>query len=105
VPEASEVVAVNDGEWVDLALAIAELRARGHALVLSEGGPTLFGELLAQGLVDELFLTISPLFAGRLGLGRLSLVEGVELLPTLQAEARLLSLRRGCDHLFLRYAL
>ncbi|MHB8469538.1 MAG: dihydrofolate reductase family protein [Gaiellaceae bacterium] len=105
LPAAAEVVAVNAGDRVDLPAAVALLRERGQALVLCEGGPTLFGLMLAEGLVDELFLTLSPVVAGRLGLGRLGLVEGVELLPTLQLEPRLLSVRRHGGHLFLRYAL
>ena len=72
---------MNDGDWVDPAGAIAALRDRGHELVLSEGGPTLFTSLVAAGLVDELFLTVSPLLAGRSGVQRLSLADGAELLP------------------------
>ncbi|HZS24183.1 MAG TPA: dihydrofolate reductase family protein [Gaiellaceae bacterium] len=99
-----DVVAVNDGDWVDLRAAIAVLRERGHELVLAEAGPTTFGGLLAEGLVDELFLTLSPVLAGRIGVGhRLALVEGVELLPEVRISPRLLSLRRGGEHLFLRY--
>jgi riboflavin biosynthesis pyrimidine reductase len=99
------VVAVNDGDWVDLPAALELLRSRGLALVLAEAGPTTFGELLAQGLVDELFLTLSPVFAGRLASGRrLGLVEGVELLPHARVSPRLLSLRRAGEHLFVRYA-
>jgi len=105
VPAATDVVAVNEGDRVDLRLALGALRARGHALVLSEGGPTLFGSLLAAGLADELFLTVSPLLAGRDRSPRLSLVEGVELLPEVRTEARVLSVRRDGGHLFLRYAL
>ena len=105
VPRSSEVIAVNDGDSVDLRLAVARLRERGHSAILSEGGPTLFGLLLASGLVDELFLTISPLVAGRGALPRLSLVEGVELLPDATVVARLLSARRHEHHLFLRYGL
>jgi len=100
-----DVVAVNDGEWVDLRAALDVLRSRGHARVLSEAGPTTFGRLLAQELVDELFLTVSPVVAGRLDAGRrLSLVEGVELLPEVRVAPELVSLRRGGEHLFLRYA-
>ncbi len=47
VPAASEVVAVNDGDAVDLAAALALLRERGHELILSEAGPTVLGGLLA----------------------------------------------------------
>jgi riboflavin biosynthesis pyrimidine reductase len=100
------VVAVNDGDVVDLRAALELLRSRGHSLVLAEAGPSTFGELVAQGLVDELFLTVSPVLAGRLEPGhRLGLVEGVELLPEARASLRLLSLRRAGEHLFLRYAL
>jgi riboflavin biosynthesis pyrimidine reductase len=100
-----DVVAVNDGDWVDLGAALDVLRSRGHARLLSEAGPTTFGALLAQGLVDELFLTVSPVVAGRLDPGRrLSLVEGVELLPEVRLSPELVSLRRGGAHLFVRYA-
>jgi riboflavin biosynthesis pyrimidine reductase len=98
------VVAVNDGDWVDLRAALELLRGRGHSLVLAEAGPTTFGELLAQGLVDELFLTVAPVLAGRLeSRRRLGLVEGVELLPQAHVSPRLLSLRRAGEHLFVRY--
>jgi riboflavin biosynthesis pyrimidine reductase len=36
----------------------------GVRSLLCEGGPTLFAALLGEGLVDELFLTISPNLAG-----------------------------------------
>jgi riboflavin biosynthesis pyrimidine reductase len=99
-----DVVAVGDGDLVDLRAALEVLRARGHGHVLVEAGPTTFGELLAQGLVDELFLTLSPVFAGRLeARRRLGLVEGVELLPDTRVAPELVSLRRGASHLFARY--
>ena len=85
----------------DLASVIDELRERGCRRILCEGGPTLFGALLAAGLVDELFLTVSPLLAGR----GLSLVEGVELLPGQRVGGTLAGVRRHGSHLFLRYAL
>jgi riboflavin biosynthesis pyrimidine reductase len=104
VPAASDVVSVNDGARVDLRQGLASLRERGYRVIISEGGPTLLGSLLAAGLADELFLTVSPLLAGRAALPRLSLVEGIELLPDRSAHARLRSVRRHGDHLFLRYA-
>ena len=105
VPAATEVVAVNDGDRIDLPRAVAVLRTRGYSVILSEAGPTVFAQLLASALVDELFLTISPLLAGRGDTRRFGLVEGVELLPDTPTPAMLLSLRRDADHLFLRYAL
>ena len=83
----------------DLASQIDELRVRGCRRILCEGGPTLFGALLAAGLVDELFLTVSPFLAGR----GLSLVEGVELLPDRRVAGTLAGVRRHGSHLFLRY--
>lgn len=105
VSAATEVIAVGDGATVDPVAALAALRERGHGVVLSEGGPTLLASLLASRLVDELFLTLSPLVAGRAQAPRLSLVEGVELLPDARLDASLRSLRRAGDHLLLRYAL
>jgi riboflavin biosynthesis pyrimidine reductase len=105
VPAASEVIAVNEGDRVDLHQALACLRELGHSLILSEGGPRLFGSLLASGLVDELFITMSPLLAGRATQPRLSLVEGIEFLPDEMIAMRLLSVRRHESHLFLRHQL
>ena len=105
VPATTEVVAVGDDSTVDLRGALDALHERGYRIALSEGGPTLFGAMLAAGLVDELFLTISPLLAGRGGGQRLSLVEGVELLPGARVAGTLVSLRRSSGHLFLRYRL
>ena len=85
----------------DLASVVDELRERGRRRILCEGGPTLFGALVAAGLVDELFVTVSPLLAG----DGLSLVEGVELLPGKRVGGTLAGVRRHGSHLFLRYVL
>ena len=45
--------------------AMAHLRSQcAVGTLLCEGGPTLFGGLVARGLVDELFLTLTPLLVG-----------------------------------------
>jgi riboflavin biosynthesis pyrimidine reductase len=106
LPGSVEVVALGEGTTVDVSAALDVLSDRGHRAILSEAGPHVFGSLLASGLVDELFLTVSPLFAGRSELaGRLALVEGRELLPELDRSGRLLGVRRHGGHLFLRYGL
>ncbi|HEY7538085.1 MAG TPA: dihydrofolate reductase family protein [Gaiellaceae bacterium] len=103
---AASVLSVGPGPRLDVAAAVELLRSRGRGLILSEGGPHVLGSLLEAGLVDELFLTLSPLLVGRRGGDdRLALVEGADLLPGGPAGARLLSVRREAGHLFLRYEL
>ncbi|TMD30796.1 MAG: hypothetical protein E6I95_14730 [Chloroflexi bacterium] len=63
------------------------------------------GELIRAGLLDEMFLTLSPVLAGRKREQRLGMVEGVELMPKAPVWNRLLSARRQDDYLFLRYGL
>jgi riboflavin biosynthesis pyrimidine reductase len=101
----ADVVALPGGDGVDARAAVAALRERGHRRILSEGGPTFFGSLVEAALVDELFLTLSPLLAGRGVEGVLSLVEGSQLLPDRRVSSELRGVRRHGSHLFLRFAL
>ncbi len=81
-------------------------RAGRSERVLIEGGPHLTGSLLAERAIDELFLTLSPQIAGReAGTERLGLVTGQLFAPEQPLWARLVGVKRGGDHLFLRYAL
>jgi riboflavin biosynthesis pyrimidine reductase len=63
VRERAEVVPCGT-TGVDLEVAIRALAARGLRRVLCEGGPRLFTDLAALGLVDELCLTLAPQLAG-----------------------------------------
>jgi riboflavin biosynthesis pyrimidine reductase len=103
LPPASEVIALSVGKTLDIKRAFGELPKMGFDVVLTEGGPTLMGELIKAGLLDEMFLTLSPVIAGRGKERRLGMVEGVELLPKTPVWSRLLSARRHGDYLFLRY--
>lgn len=79
--------------------------ATGARLILSEAGPTLFGRMLQERVVDELFLTVAPHIAGRSedrpGIG---LVDPVAFEPDRAPWADLVSVKRSDDFLLLRYA-
>jgi riboflavin-specific deaminase-like protein len=57
-------VIVAGEHTVDLRKSLAALAERGLPRVDCEGGPTLFGSLIAEDLVDQLCLTVSPLLVG-----------------------------------------
>lgn len=61
--EVADVIAAGTGA-VDLVAAVAALRERGLRQILCEGGPHVFGDLIAADLVDELDLTLAPLLVG-----------------------------------------
>jgi riboflavin biosynthesis pyrimidine reductase len=76
----------------------------GVELLLHEAGPTLFGEFLAGGFIDELFLTVAPQIAGRSPEHpRPGLVEKTQFLPATAPWWKLVSVRNAADYLFLRY--
>jgi riboflavin biosynthesis pyrimidine reductase len=98
VPAPVEVV------WLERAApgaALADLRARGVRALLCEGGPTLLGALVADGLVDELFLTVAPVLTG--DEDEPAIVAGGRLPETVEME--LLWVLRAGGELFLRYGL
>ena len=72
---------------------------RGVGVVLCEGGPTVNSQLVAGDLVDEINLTISPLFA--LGPSKRVAVAPDELDPPI--EMRLDRVMRGTRSLFARF--
>jgi riboflavin biosynthesis pyrimidine reductase len=52
------------GEEVDLAALRGVLAERGLSAVLSEGGPSLFADLVAAEVLDEVCLTVVPQLVG-----------------------------------------
>lgn len=56
----SEVVGAGEIK-ADLGLALRWLGERGARTVLCEGGPTVNGQLVGAGLVDEMNLTVAPM--------------------------------------------
>jgi riboflavin biosynthesis pyrimidine reductase len=104
---AAEVIEAGDGGLADGASVVEAVRqAFGPGLVLCEGGPSLFGSVLAARVVQELFLTVSPRISGRdHGQPRPGIVDAWAADPDHLRRATLTSVRRSEDHLFLRYRL
>ena len=93
----ADVVVVGD-TTVDLAHAISALAERGLTRINCEGGPQLFGELIATDLVDQLCLTVTPLLVG----GDASRIAHGQLPPAPQ-HRELASVLTEDDFLMLRY--
>lgn len=89
----ADVELVGTGS-VDAHQVRAALTARGLPQVLCEGGPHLFGTLLAADVVDELCLTLSPLLeggrAGRIAAGTDETPRRMHLTSLIQADDTLL---------------
>ncbi|HVV09253.1 pyrimidine reductase family protein [Amycolatopsis sp.] len=82
--DAGADVVIAGEQMVEMPVALAELDRRGLRRVNCEGGPHLFGELIAEDLVDQLCLTVAPVLAGaganRIAMGRnASLARRLEL--------------------------
>jgi riboflavin-specific deaminase-like protein len=96
-----EVIHLDPGE-LTLTTMMRRLRAAYDVRsLLCEGGPTLFGALLQEDLVDELFVSLAPKLTG--GGNAPSITSGPEL-----AELRLMELLWVLElesALYLRYAL
>jgi len=60
------VIPAGEGEAFDLPLGVRKLREElGVEYLLCEGGPTLYGSLARADLVDEKFMTVSPIEVGQ----------------------------------------
>jgi riboflavin-specific deaminase-like protein len=96
-----ELVRLDPGE-LTLTTVLRRLRSDfGVASLLCEGGPTVFGSLLQEHLVDELFLTLAPKLVG--GGASPTISSGTEL-----KELQPMELVWALDHdsaLYLRYRL
>ncbi|NDL59751.1 pyrimidine reductase family protein [Phytoactinopolyspora mesophila] len=90
-------VVVAGTDTVDVAGAVDHLVKRGLGRIDCEGGPRLFGSLLAAGMVDELRLTVSPLLVSGAA-DRIAVGAGIE-----PAALELTSLLAEGNTLLLRY--
>jgi riboflavin biosynthesis pyrimidine reductase len=113
------IITAGEGERLDLPAAIVKLREElGIERLLCEGGPTLYGTLSRAGLIDEKFLTISPIEVGQLvppeqlrlpseekiaTLLRPTVFGGPGLTQDTMSQWEWLSCRKAGDHQFNRY--
>lgn len=113
------IITAGEGERLDLPAAIVKLREDlGIERLLCEGGPTLYGTLSRAGLIDEKFLTISPIEVGQLvppeqlrlpseekiaTLLRPTVFGGPGLTQDTMSQWEWLSCRKAGDHQFNRY--
>jgi riboflavin biosynthesis pyrimidine reductase len=91
---------------VDLRQAVAALERRhGIRYLLCEGGPSLYTALLTAGLIDEHFVTISPIQVGRMSPDgpRPSMLPGVGFTQKDAIPWHWLSCRKVGDHQFHRF--
>lgn len=81
-------------EWM-----LSRLADEGIASLVLEGGPTLNAAFLASDAIDELYWTIGARLVGAAALPMVGPPPG----PAAPREARLVSVHRSGDELFLRY--
>jgi riboflavin biosynthesis pyrimidine reductase len=89
---------------LDLAAGLASLGERfGVQLLLCEGGPGLAGELAADGLLDDLFLSLAPKLVGGVDPGGrvLRILDSGPLQPPVQLGV--VGAYESDSHLFLHY--
>ena len=105
IPGADILAVDSSGDVIDMSQAVALLQQRyGIRYLLCEGGPTLYGSMLTAGLIDEKFLTVSPIEVGRASVygPRPTVFPGGGLGKEDAVHWRWLSCRKVGDHQFHR---
>ena len=115
----TQVIVAGEDKAIDLAMATRALRVNmGIRYLLCEGGPTLYGSMARAGLIDEKFVTVSPVEVGLIAPeqevlptakagGMMNLRPTTFMFPGFTKENapwyRWMSCRRVGDHQFNRY--
>lgn len=101
-----EAISFGD-DTVDLGRALTWVRSQGVKNLLCEGGPTVIGDLIENGLLDEVFLTEAPHVVGdrfdRDRPDRKTWVAGYHGKFEQTAQAELVSLKAHQHHIFKRF--
>ncbi|HET6385726.1 MAG TPA: dihydrofolate reductase family protein [Armatimonadota bacterium] len=101
----THVLAMGDGHLVNPSAALQILQKQWNVrLCLCEGGPETTDGFIRAGLVDELFLTLSPRIVGQdIKHPRPSFSEVLAYTPDTSPALTLLSLKSHGSYLFCRY--
>jgi riboflavin biosynthesis pyrimidine reductase len=92
----------DTGAELDQHTVMRRLRSEGIASLLCEAGPLVYGALLRDSLIDDAFVTISPIMMGETEEQRRpSLIEGVAFSYHRPPQLRLLSVHRHGSYLYL----
>lgn len=94
---------VDAGENVEMRTLTTDLAARGVERLMVEGGATVHTQFLTEDLVDELQLTVAPVFVGDSEATRFVLDGRFPWNPS--RRATLVDVRKLGDVVLLRYAL
>ena len=95
----------SSGSGIDPPAILQLLESQfGVKTLLHEGGPKLFGQFLAAGVMNELFLTLSPHIAGRGACAmRPGIVQGAAFSPESSLRFQTVSVKQDGAFLYLRY--
>jgi 5-amino-6-(5-phosphoribosylamino)uracil reductase len=94
---------VDGGETVEMRKLTTDLAARGVERLMVEGGATVHTQFLTEDLVDELQLTVAPVFVGDSEAPRFVRDGSFPWNPG--RRAALVDVRKIGDLVLLRYAL
>ena len=93
---------ITTGDRLDQREVLRRLRSEGVRTLLSEGGPQIYANLINDELIDDAFVTLSPIMVGESDAKpRPSLIEGVAFDVRHPPHLRLLSAHRHGSYLYL----
>jgi riboflavin-specific deaminase-like protein len=95
-------VVVIPGRTISPASVLEHLMRRGVSRVLLEGGGEVHFAFAKEGVIDEVYITLTPRLIG--GATTPTVLDGKGFLAADHLELRLLSTKRIGDELYLRYA-
>ncbi len=100
--DSAEIIRCGKKE-VDVKELSRILVKRGFLTIFVDGGPTLLGHFFKADVIDEIFLTIAPKIFGNEKNSTITMVEEILLKPEEIKKAKLVSVKRIGNEVYLRY--